>query len=69
MPEGTYREQQRRISQGKYLYEGREQQRDVREAKKTMRQKTPEEMADIKGRTERAAARRKEEWRLRRQIG
>ncbi len=58
--------QKRQIAKVQYLYNGRMQQRALREAKDTLRQKTPEEMAVIKGRTRMAEARRDEKWRLKR---
>jgi len=66
MESGTFIMNKRQIAKVQYLYNAKMRGRELQEAKDLLCQKTPEEMAVIKGRTERAAARRDEEWRLRR---
>ena len=64
MEPGTYIMNKRQIAKVQYLYNAKMRGREMAEAAELLRQKTPEEIAEIKGRTNMAAARRDEEWRL-----
>ena len=68
MGPGTYIMNKRQMAKEQYMYNAKMRGRELQEAKDLLKQKTPEEMAVIKGRTDRAKARRDEEWRLRRRI-